>query len=76
MRLYTFLQGEDESVKKLAIDCGVAGTTISRIQNGSRLPSLKLATRIHNATRGLVTFSDLSNEEVKTFNIGNRYETE
>lgn len=59
MRLDLYLARQDESATSFAKRAGVEPSTITRIMNGERSPSLEVAKKIVDASDGKVTFEDL-----------------
>jgi transcriptional regulator with XRE-family HTH domain len=58
MKLRDFLDIDGNSATKLAEDCGVSISTITRAANGDTLPNKELMAAIHSKTGGAVTPND------------------
>jgi len=63
MKLATYFQIADTNFRQLALEVGVDPSTMHRYMSGSRIPSLKIAIKIEDATDGEVTVRDLLGEE-------------
>jgi len=59
MKIEEFLEKENMSIAKFALNIGVHYTHILRIVNGQRRPSPELALKIEQATDGQVTRLEL-----------------
>jgi DNA-binding transcriptional regulator YdaS (Cro superfamily) len=59
MKLIDHLKATDETVEAFAERLGMAKSTIVKIAYGQRQPSLPLAVRIEDATKGAVTCADM-----------------
>ena len=58
MQLKKYIAEPGRSATQVARDCGVAVSTITRIVNGNKRPSLELMGRIRTATGGAVEPND------------------
>ena len=59
MKIKEFLFFNDMTVKRLAELAGINQQTMSLLKNGVNNPSFRMATRIVNATQGVVSYQDL-----------------
>jgi transcriptional regulator with XRE-family HTH domain len=58
MKLQDYLKKQGISFRQFAKEIGVSHTLISRYCSKERTPSMGTAKKIHNATKGKVTYKD------------------
>lgn len=63
MRLADYLSEKKIAPSRFAADIGVPASTISRILNGDRNPSMQILAKINSATAGAVTPNDFLPEQ-------------
>ena len=61
MKIKTWIVAEDIDRRDLAEKLGVTYTTLSMFCSGTRMPSAQTIAKLHNLSRGKVSFGDFYN---------------